>query len=139
MKKLRYFTFIIIFLLLTSCAHFPKMGAGEKQLEQQVSRIMEAKINGKWDQVYEMFCTNYRKSVKKSSFLHFNRIKFISYRIHSVDIDDDGKSAVAQVYISFSSKGFTFPESIKEQHWLLERGNWCQNVDPNGSKSLFSK
>lgn len=139
MKTHHFIIIMVLILLITSCALPQKMDSRKKQLEQRVTRIMDAKINGEWDQVYELFCENYRSAVSKKNFTKFPRVTFLNYRLQKINMAQNGTTAVADVYISMSSKGFTFPEQLNQQQWRYQHGSWCQQVSPQGSKSIFSK
>lgn len=119
-----------LFLAL-SCASL-SLGNPEQALRGRVEKLMQAKVEGKWDQVYELYDENFREHTPRDTFIRIpGRIDFKDYAIERIDLHPSGKSADVVVRVDFLSKGFEFKGGKSKQHWVKEWGRWHLEVVPN--------
>nr|WP_320051351.1 hypothetical protein [uncultured Desulfuromonas sp.] len=139
MKAQRYWIFLILMLVtLSGCSTLLHSQKNSQALQKRIQVAMEARLAGQWGVVYDSFWQTYRDKVTRDSFLSRSRVTFKSYRIGTITVAEDGKSAEAEVWASIEMRGFTFPEAQQTQIWLYEKGNWYQRVDVDGmQKAMF--
>jgi len=130
--------FICLFSLMSGCVPSNMATQDQQYLNQRVKECMDAKIACNWGKAYTYFDAAYREKTSLSSFTNRNRIKFDSYSIDKITVNEDQKSAEAQVSIDFSSRGFHFNGQKDTQIWIYENNNWYQKVSTQSIRGLFS-
>jgi len=136
---LKSISVIAMLISLSSCAQLFTTTSGQLNLTQRVSGLMNAKIEGDWNTVYNYYNQNYRNHVERNNFTRGGKITFTSYKIKSININPDTQTATAEVKTSFISGGFKFNDAISHQNWIIEHGNWYQKIPLSGSKGILGK
>ena len=126
---------ICLFSFISACVPTNMATQDKHNLTQRIIEVMDAKVAGDWAKVYTYFDVEYRKKVSVSSFTNRTRIFFDGYSIEKITINEDLKSAEAQVTIDFNAQGFSFRGNKETQIWVYEDNNWYQKLE---MKSMFS-
>ena len=130
--------FICLVNFISACVPTNMATQDQQYLNQRVKECMDAKIAGNWGEVYTYLDTTYRENTSLSSFINRSRIKFDSYSVDKITLNENQKSAEAQVSIDFSSRGFHFNGQKDTQTWIYENNNWYQKIAIQSIRGLFS-
>lgn len=126
MKLLKLSLIPIILIFLCGCATVPMTSSPPKEpLKRSVKKMMQAKVDGRWDLVYDYFDQGYKKKVSRQQFSGIPRSMFFhSFTIDSFELDPSGQKAVVKLTSTFSARGFRFDEVESVQNWKIENGQW---------------
>lgn len=128
--------FTLIYIVFTGCASFaPK--PPEEILKERVSAALQAKVENRWGDFYEMTCMEYRKSIPKEKFVNMDRkMIFTGFVIKNIEIGESGKEAKVLVLNDFKFMGYQINEQKQIQKWVYENANWYLSI--NAKANPFS-
>jgi hypothetical protein len=122
---------VLIFILAIGCASLPQKISKEEALRNRVNALMQAKIDGKWDIVYDLYDSSYRKTLSREQFASRSRaMLFKNFSIETIEILPSGTEAKVKVRTDISMKGFDFKGAPENQNWIEENGKWFMKVKP---------
>lgn len=112
----------------------------EESLRPKVEQLVALKTAGRWDQVYGLYDSGFRKAISREAFLAGPKdVKFDACRIGEIVVAPDGKTAVATVENDVTVMGFHLKGIIQKQQWIREDGKWRLQVDPYSNPITGSK
>jgi len=121
----------LVVILAIGCASFPQQISKEESLRKRIDTLMQAKINGKWDIVYDHYDSSYRKTLPREQFANRSRsMQFKNFSIETIEILPSGKEAKVKVKSDISLQGFDFKGAPENQQWIEENGQWFLKVKP---------
>lgn len=119
---------LVAVILTTGCASFPQQKP-EESLKKRVDILMQAKIDGRWDTVYDLYDSSFRKTTHKEKFVYGTKnMHFKNYSIEEIKILPSGKEADVKIKSEISVQGFDFKGVPETQHWIKEKGKWFMKV-----------
>ena len=121
-------SFLVAVILTTGCASFPQQRP-EESLRKRVDALMQAKIEERWDAVYNLYDSSFRKTTPKEKFVYSTRnMRFKNFSIEEIEILPSGQEAKVKVRSDISVQGFDFKGVPEAQHWIREKGKWLLKV-----------
>ena len=122
---------ILVFILAIGCASFPQKISKEESLRKRVNALIQAKIDRRWDIVYDLYDSSYKKTLSREQFANRLRtMQFKNFSIETIEILPSGREAEVKLKVDISMKGFDFKDAPEKQHWIEEKGNWFMKVMP---------
>ena len=115
-------------VVLTAACDFKKP---EERVRERATLLLQAKVDGKWDQVYDLYDADYRKTIPREAFA--KRPRNMSYKgfvIEGVEVLPSGTEAVVRVTETVSVQTFAFKSPVIPQRWIkADDGKWYQRVE----------
>ena len=85
---------ILVFILAIGCASFPQKISKEESLRKRVNALIQAKIDGRWDIVYDLYDSSYKKTLSREQFANRLRtMQFKNFSIETIEILPSGREA----------------------------------------------
>lgn len=143
MKRPYFFTLSLVLLLLLSASS--GLLAGSEQdtaaaLKSRAHSLMQAKVAGDWNEVYDHFWSGFRDQISQVQFLNKTKsVMFKDYSIEDIEMAKDGQEAVVTVGNDCSVQGYELQGALEKQTWIYENGRWFQKVDPDSKAGLMAK
>lgn len=101
----------------------------EEALRSRVEKLMNAKVNNDWAEVYDCLASSYRKEMAQKDFVQMKRdMRFIKYTIDSIEIQPSGDEAIVKLKYDVKMQSFDFNDRPETQHWIKEDGNWFEVI-----------
>ena len=115
-------------LMLTAACDFKKP---EERVRERARLLLQAKVDGKWDQVYDLYDADYRKTITREAFAKRPRtMSYKAFTIEGVEILPSGTEAVVRVTETVSIQTFEFRSPVIPQRWIkADDGKWYQRVE----------
>lgn len=128
MKLSTFFYSLIILtaITLSSCvAVNPNQGAkmDETTLRDRVTVEWEARLTNAWLTIYELTTKEYKQGHSSALFGSKSNATPINYKIKSIVIDPENKSAEVKVDYTIQHMTFEFA-FVSVETWIWEYGNW---------------
>jgi hypothetical protein len=120
--------FAALISFLCGCATLSSSKDEENVLRDRVVQMMDAKITGNWDLVYNYYDPAFRSRTSKGEFTSENRILFKAYAIQKLEIFPSGKEARVEISNDISMQGFDFKDAPEIQQWVNVDGKWYYKV-----------
>ncbi|MCF8109661.1 MAG: hypothetical protein K9J81_11800 [Desulfohalobiaceae bacterium] len=142
MKRPYFFTLSLVLLLLSASSG---LLAGSEQdpavaLKNRTHSLMQAKVAGDWDEVYDHFWSGFRDQISEVQFLNKTKtVMFKDYSIEDIELTGDGHEAVVTVSNDCSIQGYELEGALDKQAWIYENGRWFQKVEPDSKAGLMAK
>lgn len=96
----------------------------KESLRSRVTEMHQAKIEGRWGDVYGYFSSNYRGKVGKESFLSKPKtIYFTDFEVKEIE-QVSPQEAKVKVGENFSYQGYEFKDVMTEEKWIVEGKEW---------------
>lgn len=110
------------------CATLSSSKDEENALRDRVVQMMDAKIAGNWDLVYDFYdpASRPKASVEDSSTA--KGVIFKGYAIEKIEILESGKEARVETRNDISMQGFDFKDAPDVQRWVKVKGEWYFGV-----------
>lgn len=107
------------------CTLVPVGKMDEKDLlKDNVTQLMDAKVAGKWDVVYDFCDPAFRQKMSKSDYLRGKKLQFKGYTIRNLEILPSGNEANVEISNQISMEGYDFNNAPEVQHWVKTDGKW---------------
>lgn len=130
----------VFLLFLTMACNFKKP---EEVVRERATILMQAKIDGKWDLVYDLYDADYRKTITREDFSRRPRnMRHVAFAIESVEVLPSGKEAVVKAKEDVTFQTYKFSSPSKAQRWIrAEDGKWYMKVEDalNPFGQMFQK
>lgn len=130
----------VFFALLATGCDFKKP---EERVRGRAEQLMQAKIDGRWDQVYDLYDADYRKTITRKDFIGRPRnMRHTGFTIESIEVLPSEKEAVVKAKESVTFQAYEFTSPVKAWQWIkADDGKWYMKVeDPlNPFKQMFQK
>lgn len=125
----------VAFLLTMAC----DLKKPEERVRESAQTMMQAKVDGKWDQVYDLYDADYRKTITREDFIKRPRnTTYKGFAIESVEVLPSGTEAVVRMTETVSVQTFEFKSPVIPQRWIkADDGKWYQRVEE--SQNPFSR
>ena len=132
MRKQRIFLIILPILIFSmGCASFLPSQREEVSLKKRVEALMQAKIDGRWDLVYDFYDTSFRKTTSRESFSRRTRkMLFKAYLIEEIAVLPSANEANVKVKVDILLQGFDFKGAPENQCWIKKKGDWFLKINP---------
>ena len=109
---------------LAACATFSSQ-TPEESLQERVTAYMQARVDDRWNDVYDCFDKSIKESVSREEFAaQPSNMDFTGFQIDSIDVADSGKEAQVVVKVDFNVQGFDFKGTPQKQTWIKEGRSW---------------
>ncbi len=106
------------------CALFSKKPP-EESLRERVTAYMQARVDSRWNDVYEFFDKGYKEQISRDEFLAMpENIDFIGFTLQNIEMAASKKEAAVSLTVDVEVKGFTFKDNPEKQTWIKERSKW---------------
>jgi hypothetical protein len=86
--------------------------------------MMDAKVAGKWDLVYDLYDPATRPKASGEGSSPAGRNIFEGYVIESLEILESGEEARVEISNDISIQGFDFKGAPEVQRWVKVKGKW---------------
>jgi hypothetical protein len=97
----------------------------EVSLQERVTAYMQARVDGRWNDVYDFFDSSIKESLSRDQFVaQPSNMVFTGFQIDSIDVAASGKEAEVVVKVDFNVQGFDFKGTPQKQTWIKEGRSW---------------
>jgi len=139
-NPMRTFALLMVALFwVNACAHLTSNPANKETLKTSVEKVWDAKLNGDWGVVYDIAVKEYKKKMKKTTFLKRANVVVKEYDIKDIKILEPGKKAISVVGYKIVQAGFEFNISRFKEEWLWEEGAWHLNLLPTLNSPIIEQ
>ena len=116
------FLFVLICLIeVTGCS---TNHTSQEDLQKRINELWTAKVQKKWDVVYDMSEKSYRESTSKEKDIAKRHLDILEYSFIKSEIDDSGKTAKSYVKMKIKGlAGLIFEPTVSDV-WIVEDGKW---------------
>ena len=109
---------------VSGCATLSSPRNEEDVLIDRVVQMMDAKVAGKWDLVYDFYDPAIRPKAPGEGSPPAGRNIFEDYVIESLEILESGEEARVEISNDISVQGFDFKGAPEVQHWVKVKRKW---------------
>jgi uncharacterized protein YchJ len=106
------------------CATLPSSKDEENALRDRVVQMMDAKIAGNWDRVYDFYDPASRPKASVEDGSTGKGVIFKGYAIEKIEILESGKEARVETRNDITMQGFDFKDAPDVQRWVKVKGKW---------------
>jgi hypothetical protein len=127
-----------IFLFLTGCAHITA-DKTVPSLQERISTVWQAKVDKKWDEVYDHSCREWRAKISEAAFLRSANMTITSFKTEKIQRSADGKEATVTIRFNTDAMGMELKGVKIKERWVYEDNNWYVCPKGDSAKRLFEK
>lgn len=138
-RNILIFSAIVVFAVLSyGCATLSAPAGKKASLKDRVNQLMNARITGNWDVVYDISDSAFRKKVHRKEFASRPRkLQFKSFEIRKIEILPSGSEATVDVRNEISMGGYVFKNAPEIQNWVKVDDTWYLKI--KAPKNPFKK
>jgi len=120
---------ISLTLLFSGCSHFKTAEDHINDLNEVINTEWTAKINKDWGLVYDLAAESSKKEIERDDFIKYANVEVVNYTIKDVQLEPDGKKAIAVIDFTVFQIGHKIPMTTREE-WVLENSQWRLKMPP---------
>ncbi|MGB9500230.1 MAG: nuclear transport factor 2 family protein [Dissulfuribacterales bacterium] len=124
-QKIKLLILLIMAMFLISACRSLPFQSPEQALQNRVTRMMAARGDQNWAEVYEYLAPDYKNRVSKENFLGMKRdVLYGDFAVESIKIGPSGNEAVVTVKYDMTVMSFDVVDRRENQEWVKTGGKW---------------
>ena len=115
---------IMVMSFISACQSLP-LQSPEQVLQNRVTRMMAARGNQNWAEVYEYLAPDYQNRISQGKFVGMPRnVLYGDFVLESIKIGPSGNEAVVTVKYDMTVMSFDVKGRSETQEWVKTGGKW---------------